>query len=115
MPPPPLHPAPPALLDVDQSGTVDRCELFSGLVILLAPFASSSERLSLMFKAFDADSDDALSRQELAHMLATYGVQEDVEALFARMDTDGSGGISFKEFSTWATVTDNSSISSIFG
>lgn len=57
-------------------------------------------------KAFDSDSNDSLSRAELAKLLATYGFEEDPSSLFSRLDQDGDGELSFQEFCSWAEASD---------
>ncbi len=98
------------VLDQDESGSVDRRELLSGLAFLLAPQLSAEQQLALVFEAFDVDGSGALSKEELRAMLEAYGLphvtasaaeaaaaEQRLGEVFAGLDTDSSGAVSLEE------------------
>ncbi len=110
-----------ALLDEDNSNSVDKREFLAGLAILLSPMASEEERIQMMFHAYDADGNRTLSPDEVARLLSHLEFRgsnhsgrnlhdDSLETLlftsnvsnplFARMDRDGDGQVTFREFIT---------------
>jgi len=99
------------VLDSDDSGGVDRCELMAGLSLLLAPLADDKTRLELLFHAFDTDMDNSLSLNELDRLLKSYvapctehhNLVEYAEEIFALIDLDGDGKLTLDEFLSGVT------------
>lgn len=57
-----------------------------------------------VFDRFDTDGSGAIDRKELARLLEALGrdpSDEDLEAIFAKVDANGSGRIAWKEFEAW--------------
>ena len=62
------------------------------------------DELKEVFDSFDADGNGSLSRDEVANVLRSLGMNpsdEDLEAIFIHVDTDFSNTIEFPEFSQW--------------
>eukprot|EP00994_Dinema_validum_P004480 NODE_2534_length_680_cov_85.637084_g2075_i0.p1 GENE.NODE_2534_length_680_cov_85.637084_g2075_i0~~NODE_2534_length_680_cov_85.637084_g2075_i0.p1 ORF type:complete len:171 (-),score=64.92 NODE_2534_length_680_cov_85.637084_g2075_i0:166-624(-) len=101
-----FHPSPEELIsiiaDVDQdsSGTID----FSEFLTLMArqQFAGDPEsEVKSAFRIFDMDGNGTVSQQELKHVMDSIGTKmkpEELLAMMAELDTDGSGEIDYDEF-----------------
>ena len=62
---------------------------------------NSENELKEAFKAFDADGDGTMSKDELKKILAKFGqhlTDAEINAAMAKVDTDGDGQIDFNEF-----------------
>ena len=104
------------LLDETLSGQLDKRQALMGLAFVLAPFCDDRTRLRLAFDACDLDGSGSLSVAELRDFFEHFGptftrdaggaealralraLQRDAEALFARLDADHDGSVSFEEF-----------------
>ena len=87
-------------LDFDESGSVSKLELFTGLVILLGPqHASTKTRLSILFAAMDVDRSETISAAEFTEMYSLFGVSKvDSAILFHSLDKNHDGSLSLTEF-----------------
>merc|ERR1719282_906178 len=94
--------------DIDQNGEIDLSE-FKRMMVPTSFDAVSKFRsvhkttrdVQNAFKKFDANSDGALSRNELAAALKSSGhsySDVEVDAIFSLGDTDGDGEVSLQEF-----------------
>eukprot|EP00927_Polykrikos_kofoidii_P059625 TRINITY_DN54770_c0_g1_i1.p1 TRINITY_DN54770_c0_g1~~TRINITY_DN54770_c0_g1_i1.p1 ORF type:complete len:606 (+),score=116.90 TRINITY_DN54770_c0_g1_i1:39-1820(+) len=75
-------------------GAADRDHLQARLRAVVKPF----------FVKYDKDRSGALSKDELQDMACDLGLRttpEDLQALFSKIDTDGSGNIDFPECVSW--------------
>jgi Ca2+-binding EF-hand superfamily protein/protein-L-isoaspartate O-methyltransferase len=77
----------------------------------------SSDRLSEeqvaefreVFNLFDTNNDGSLSRQEIANAMRTLGLnptEEELEAIFIKVDADLSGTLEFPEFIEWVAASE---------
>ncbi|KAK1938175.1 Calmodulin [Phytophthora citrophthora] len=59
------------------------------------------ESIEAAFYQYDNDGNGELDHQEFGHFMKRYGIvkNDDIDTLIRRLDTDGSGMISFDEFS----------------
>ncbi|KAG1708771.1 hypothetical protein DVH05_022394 [Phytophthora capsici] len=62
---------------------------------------SCHESIEAAFYQYDNDGNSELDHQEFGHFMKRYGIvkNDDIDTLIRRLDTDGSGTISFDEFS----------------
>lgn len=85
------------LLDQHGEGQVDVRLYVVSLSVVCRP-ARSLETLRLAFQMFEAEEDGAIVEEELAAILrAALGVWVDVPRLFAAVDTDNTGKITYDE------------------
>ena len=57
------------LLDEDNSGSVDKRELFAGLAVLLSHDCDRRTQMELLFAAYDFDDNEELDEEEFKAML----------------------------------------------
>ena len=57
------------LLDEDNSGSVDKRELFAGLAVLLSHDCDRRTQMELLFAAYDFDDNEELDEEEFIAML----------------------------------------------
>eukprot|EP00644_Phytophthora_capsici_P007040 jgi/Phyca11/103857/e_gw1.8.117.1 len=86
-------------LDVDGDGCVDFEEFAS--IFHEARVGRHEQRKHAAFYQYDNDGNSELDHQEFGHFMKRYGIvkNDDIDTLIRRLDTDGSGTISFDEFS----------------
>ncbi|KAL4086948.1 hypothetical protein PRIC1_014006 [Phytophthora ramorum] len=62
---------------------------------------SCHESIESAFYQYDNDGNDELDHEEFRHFMKRYGIvkNDDIDTLIRRLDTDGSGTVSFDEFS----------------
>jgi len=94
-----------ALMDKNRDGKISCAEFTSYMLAWkkhLAPVATAAERkrIAATFRAGDVDSSGGLSIDELEQMLqcTTPSEKQIVEVCFDRLDKDGDGNVSLKEF-----------------
>jgi len=76
--------------DTNLSGGVDEDEFNAAIA------STTEEQFQNVFNAYDADSNGSVTEDELA---AVNGIASDeAAAMFASIDKDGDGGVSFPEF-----------------
>jgi calcium-binding protein CML len=105
-------------LDADKSGTISEAELRAWKTtaeasIVAARNANIAHVVRETFDKFDADASGGLDANEFRHLCATLGEvlpEEEFARLVAILDTDGSGVISFEEFSAWFLNPDRQSV-----
>lgn len=94
------------LFDQDNSGTIELGELFDGLHMLTK--GTPCEKLQFLFDIYDADGNGSIDKEELqqvlkacmeesAMLLSEANFESLTEAMFAAMDTDDDGSITFEE------------------
>ncbi|KAJ8599335.1 hypothetical protein CTAYLR_005323 [Chrysophaeum taylorii] len=100
------------MFDADGDGTVDSSELAAGLAALCG--GERDTKVRFCFDLFDADGDGYVGRDELRSCLAAVfrvveanGAAPDdlaaatADTIFAKVDTDGDGRVSYDEFDAW--------------
>lgn len=65
--------------------------------------SEETEKIKNTFKAYDANGDGLISRDEMANVLRTIGdwTDEDLDELFAAADTNSDGSLEYDEFLNW--------------
>ncbi|KAG6970720.1 hypothetical protein JG688_00004729 [Phytophthora aleatoria] len=101
-------------LDVDGNGCVGYEEFESvfhetrvgkvpvpGRSSVAKPVVAVEPKNARAFYQYDDDGNGELDHEEFRHFMKRYGIvkNDDIESLIKRLDTDGSGTISFEEFS----------------
>ena len=75
-----------------------------------------SDAITRVFNSLDADGSGTLDSEELRTALGQLGVTmspREATSLLARLDTDGSGGVSLDEFTAWWNATMASSVDAV--
>jgi hypothetical protein len=67
---------------------------------------SDAERIRAFFNEHDTDKTGSLDKQQFGRLLASSGMtaqkaSASVDKIFAVVDTDGNGGVSFSEWNAW--------------
>lgn len=88
-------------IDSDGSGEIDYTEFLAATVERHALMKDTA--LWNAFKAFDKNGDNKIDKTEISNVLKTDDIadsvwQTELNAIFAEVDTDGSGQIDFEEF-----------------
>ena len=80
-------------MDLDGDGNISKEEFFSGPRLEKLP----ADKREIIFNRLDRNSDGVLSREEIREMRRN--AEERARREFRDLDKDGSGGLSFEEFS----------------
>jgi len=90
-----------ALADANGDGKVTSEEFFEFHAQMLSTPEMYEQitigTVELLFEAFDRDRDDHLMRDDVRDFFDAYGIQDEADEAFAKLDTSGDGKISKEE------------------
>ncbi|KAI6688400.1 hypothetical protein NL676_025228 [Syzygium grande] len=84
--------------DVDKSGTIDYAEFITATINRHR--LEKEDNLLKAFQHFDKDSSGFITRDELRHAMAQYGMGDEgtIDEIIEDVDTDKDGNINYEEF-----------------